>query len=198
MSNVDTVPETDAQVEKLLDDATAELAAQATATTEAPAPVVTPPVPAPRPTRTGNSAYAPEADRRAVKAIMDELRTAGYTRPEISHYTGFSDSQVWRAQNEKVHTVELDTWMPFFKLFADKQLPPPNSASRKPKPEALLAQIEELEATHAARVQAVVDVLTTEAKTIAQYRKLVEAAQAALLGEVAPTEAPTEVTTPSA
>lgn len=195
MSNVDTVPETDAQVDKILDAATAELTTEAPAqapTGDGPAPTLTPYVPAQRPTRTGNSAYAPEADRERVKGIMDELRAAGYTRPEISHYTGFNDSQVWRAQNGKVHTVELDTWLPFFKLFAEKQLPPANSASRKPKPEALQARIVELEATLAARVTAVTEVLTGEAKTVAQYRRLIEAAQAALNGEAAPVES-TEV-----
>lgn len=198
MSNVDTVPETDAQVDQILDAATAELAAAAAAAPEATSEVpVAPeapanpiaPAPAPRTPRTGNSAQADEVTRNQVKALMDELRAAGYTRPEISHYTGFNDSTVWRAQNAKVHTVELDTWMPFFKLFADKQLPPPNSASRKPKPEALQAKIDDLEATHAARVQAVIDVLATEAKTVAQYRKIVEAAQLALLGDAAPVEA---------
>lgn len=192
MSNVDTVPETDAQVDQVLDAATAELNTQPTpeASAEAPAAPVAPLVPAPRPVRTGNSAYAPEDDRATVKAIMDQLREAGYTRPEISHYTGFSDSQVWRAQNNKVHTVELTTWMPFFERFAKKELPPPNSASRKPKPEALQARLAEVEATHAARVQATIEVLASEAKTVAQYRKLIEAAQLALLGD-APAEAVT-------
>lgn len=202
MSNVDTVPETDAQVDQILDAATTELATttseatpettEASDTPEAPAnPITLAPAPAPRRPRTGNSAQADETTRQQVKALMDELRAAGYTRPEISHYTGFNDSTVYRAQNARVHTVELDVWMPFFKLFADKQLPPPNSASRKPKPEALQAKIDDLEATHAARVQAVIDVLATEAKTVAQYRKIVEAAQLALLGDAAPVEAAT-------
>lgn len=138
------VPETDAQVDVKLD---------------APAP------------RTGNAAQADDATREQVRQMMAELRNAGYTRPELSRFTGLADSPVWRAQNGLVHTVELDVWMPLFERFVKGELDPPAKSTRKPKVESLQAKID-----------AALAALADEAKTAAQYRKIVEAAREALRG----------------
>lgn len=128
----------------------------------------------------GNSLSAPAEQAALVKAGMDQLKDAGYTRPELQRFTGFNDSQVWRAQNEKVHTTELGTWVTLFEKFKAGELDAPAAASRKPKVEDLQVRIAELEATHAAKIKAALEALANEAKSVAQYRKVVEAAQAAL------------------
>lgn len=202
MSNIDTVdvPETDAEVEAILDanspEAPAEPAPEAAtdapeeaANAEAPAPPAT--VPAPR---TGNAAWPEDTIRDQVKGMMDKLREAGYTRPELSTFTGFNDSTVWRAQNRKVHAVELDAWMALFERFAKNELPAPKTSLRKPKVEALQAKIDELVTDHDARLKAITEALSGEAKTVAQYRKLVEAALELLPQTEAPVEAPVEAT----
>jgi hypothetical protein len=130
---------------------------------------------APKPAdRTGNSAYAPEAERKQVADLHAQLRKDGWTRPAISALTDFSDSQVWRAQNLKVHTSEMDRWLAFFSRVAAGEVKPPTSG-RKPK-------IEELQA----RVTEAIQLLGNEAKTAAQYRKIVDAALE-VLADVVPT-----------
>jgi hypothetical protein len=127
-------------------------------------PIEAPAAPAPKADRTGNSAWAPEAERAKVAAIHAELRKAGWTRPAISALTGFNDSEVWRAQNDKVHTSEMDRWLEFFARVTAGEVKPPTSG-RKPK-------VEELQA----RVTEAIQLLSNEAKTAAQYRKIVDAA----------------------
>lgn len=174
MSNIDTVdvPETDAEVEAILDanspEAPAEPTPEDTVAPEAPATV-----PAPR---AGNAAWPEDTIRDQVKGMMDKLREAGYTRPELSRFTGFNDSTVWRAQNRKVHAIELDAWMALFERFAKNELDPPAASKRKPKVEALQARIDELVTDHDSRLKAITEALSGEAKTVAQYRKLVDAA----------------------
>lgn len=184
-AEVETSP--DAEIQDLL-----RQAEEATRNPEAPAPTPTPaPVPAPR---TGNTAYADEVTRAQVTQFMDRLREAGYTRPELTRLTGFNDSTVWRAQNSKVHTVEVEVWLEkVFRPFKDGTLPAPAASLRKPKPEALLARIAQLEAEANARVAAVqaridraVEALTsTDGKSIKQLRDVVSAAHAALVEDEA-------------
>jgi hypothetical protein len=146
-----------------------------------PVTSATPSAPAPRAPRTGNAASAaPELSAEVTKR-MAELRADGWTRPAISAITGFSDSQVWRAQNDKVHTVELEAWATFFAGVRDGQHKPPTSGRK--------ARVEDVQA----RVREALDVLGNEAKTVAQYRKLVEAAQE-ILADVVPQPEVTEVT----
>lgn len=114
--------------------------------------------------KTGNSAYAPEAERTQVTEIHAQLRKDGWTRPAISALTGFSDSQVYRAQHDRVHTSEMDQWLAFFARVTAGEVKPPTSG-RKPK-------VEELQA----RVTEAIQLLGNEAKTAAQYRKIVDAA----------------------
>jgi hypothetical protein len=147
---------------------------------EASAPPVAsevPSTPTPRAPRTGNPAQAEPKLREQVTLRMTELRADGWTRPAISAVTGFSDSQVWRAQNDKVHTVELAAWANFFEeVRAGKHQPP--TSGRK-------ARVEDVQA----RVREALDVLGNDAKTVAQYRKLVEAAQEILADVLPPAEA---------
>ena len=146
---------------------------------------VEPQVPTAPAPRTGNSAQADEEIRTQVAAMMEELKKAGYVRPELQVLTGFNDSTVWRAQNRKVHTAELDTWMALFERFTTGELlqtNPPKAAQRKPKVEDLLARIAELEADFTAKIDAAVEVLAGEARTPAQYKRLVDQATNTLRG----------------
>jgi hypothetical protein len=144
-----------------------------------------PSAPAPRAPRTGNSAYATEEERNTIAELHAKIRAVGYTRPMVSAVTGFNDSTVWRAQNRKAHTDELEAWVKYFEgLPRDKDgefVPPANSRRGKIK-------VEELQA----RVQEALDVLGNEAKTAAQYRKLVEAVQE-ILADVVPRPEETDV-----
>lgn len=110
---LDNVPETDAKVEPQT----------------APAP------------RGGNSAYADEETRANVTKLMAHLRAKGFTRPSISAVTGFSDSQVWRAQNDKVHATEVETLLNFAKDVEAGKIQPPANGVRKPKVGELEAKI---------------------------------------------------------
>lgn len=179
MTNIDVtdVPETDAEVEAKLN--AVELDAPK-AEEKGDAQPEAPTAPAPR---TGNSAQADQQIREQVAAMMDKLKEAGYVRPELQTLTGFNDSTVWRAQNRKVHTAELDTWMALFERFSNGELlktDPPKASQRKPKVEDLLARIAELEAGFTAKIDAAVATLAGEAKTPAQYKKLVAEATAVL------------------
>lgn len=126
--------------------------------TEAPAPA-----PVAKPSKAGqNSAYAPEEVRAKLAERLLQMREDGWTRPAISAITGYNDSTVWRAFNLKAHTTEMETWVNFIQEVDAGTHKPPTSG-RKPKPEALQAKID-----------AAVAKLGDEAKTAAQYRKIVE------------------------
>lgn len=146
----------------------------------APQPVEAPAAPAPQANRTGNAAQAAETVRAQITSAMADLRAKGFTRPSISAATGLNDSQVWRAQNNKVHTVEVPVIMAFIEKVVNGEVKPP-TAGRKPKVEDLQARIDRALAT-----------LGSEAKTAAQFKKIVADAQLVLTGD-APAEA-----TPSA
>jgi len=137
-------------------------------------------VPAAKAARTGNAAQAAETVRKQITEAMADLREKGFTRPSISAVTGLNDSQVWRAQNGKIHTVEVPVIMAFIEKVVNGEVKPP-TAGRKPKVEDLQARIDRALAT-----------LGSEAKTAAQFKKIVEAAALVLTGD-APVEA-----TPSA
>jgi murein L,D-transpeptidase YcbB/YkuD len=92
--------------------------------------------------RGGNSAYADEETREQVTQLMAHLRAKGFTRPSISAVTGYSDSQVWRAQNGKVHADEVEALLNFAKAAEAGEIKPPTNGVRKPKPEALQAKID--------------------------------------------------------
>lgn len=143
-------------------------------------PVEAPATPAAKVDRTGNAAYAAESVRKQITDAMADLRAKGFTRPSISAVTGFSDSQVWRAQNDKVHTDEVPVIMAFIEKVVKGEVKPP-TAGRKPK-------VEDLQA----RIDRALETLGSEAKTAAQFKKIVEAAALVLTGD-APVEA-----TPSA
>lgn len=111
--------------------------------------------------RGGNSAYAAETVRNDVAKAMHQLRDQGFTRPSISAVTGYTDSQVWRAFNGKVHASEVATFMDFIQKVVNGEVEPPARA-RKPKAEDLQAKID-----------AALAALADEAKTAAQYRAVV-------------------------
>lgn len=189
MTNLDTVPETDAEVDAILDAANE-------APAEVPTPTPSPEVPAtpvvtltPPPPHTGNSAYADEETRGKIVQAMADLKTAGFKRPEISAVTGMTDSALYRAQNGRVHTVEVPTLLAFIELVVKGEVKP-KEAARKPKVEDLEAKLLEVESAYQARIAAVIEALGSEAKTTAQYRKIIEAAQAALTELVPTPEAP--------
>lgn len=98
---------------------------------------------APKPaTRGGNSAYADEETRAKIKQAMKDLEAKGFTRPSISAVTGFTDSQVWRAHNERVHTVEVPVLMDFIEKVVKGEIKPPENSQRKPKAPELQARID--------------------------------------------------------
>lgn len=170
MTNLDTIPETDAEVDAILDAANSP-----EATPDVVPPPVAPTAPAPR---TGNAAWATEEQRVMVKQFMDALREAGYTRPELSAFTDFNDSTVWRAQNLKVHTHEVEHWMEtVFKPFTDGTLPPAAKSLKAPKPEVLQAKLAEVEAKIARAVEALAN---PEGKTVKELRALVTEVTASL------------------
>lgn len=137
------------------------------------------PTPAPKP-RGGNSAYAAESVRNQIRDAMKDLESKGFTRPSISAVTGFNDSTVWRAHNYKVHTDEVPVFMDFIAKVVAGEVKPPTSG-RKPKVDDLQARVAEA-----------IDVLGNEAKTAAQYRKIVDAALE-ILADVVPAVAEPEV-----
>lgn len=121
--------------------------------------------------RTGNAAYAAESVRKQITDAMADLRAKGFTRPSISAVTNLSDSQVWRAQNDKVHTAEVPVIMAFIEKVVKGEVKPPTSG-RKPK-------VEDLQA----RIDRALETLGSEAKTAAQFKKIVEAAALVLTGD---------------
>lgn len=122
---------------------------------------------------TGQAAWAPFKERADVVAIMWQLRRDGWERPAISALTGFNDSTVYRAQRGRTHVGEVDTWLEFFAKVADGTHKPPTSGRKQ--------RVEDVQA----RVVEAIEVLGNEAKTVAQYRKLTEAALE-ILRDVAP------------
>lgn len=87
------------------------------------------------------SSYAPDEVRAKLVEKLAQLRADGWTRPAISAITGFSDSQVWRAQNDRVHTVELDRWVTFVQEVDEGKHKPPAGSVPKPKVADLQAKI---------------------------------------------------------
>lgn len=123
---------------------------------------------------TGQAAWAPFKERVDIVAIMWQLRTDGWERPAISALTGFNDSTVYRAQRGRTHVTEVDAWLDFFAKVADGTHKPPVGKGRKRSVELVQARVVEA-----------IEVLGNEAKTVAQYRKLTEAALE-ILRDVAP------------
>lgn len=121
--------------------------------------------------RGGNSAYADEQTRGQVTELMAWLRAQGFTRPSISAVTGYSDSQVWRAQNGKVHASEVEALLEFAKKAKSGEIKPPENGQRKPK---------------VGELQAKIDAATTrlaelgDKASVAQLRAAVKDVQAAL------------------
>jgi len=184
---IDTVPETDEQ--HPVTSSTPTPAPEA----PAPAPVVVPVAPAPR---TGNAAWASEADRKVIADLHALIRAAGYTRPMISAVTGFNDSRVYLAQRAKAQLHEVQPWLAYFQSLprdeAGNFLPAPGSRQAKPKIEDVQRQLDEVRADLQAKIDAAVAALSTEdAKSIKQLREVVQAARDALVGT--PVEAPAEV-----
>lgn len=148
----DQVPETDAKVE--------------VQPNSAPAP------------RGGNSAYADETTRQQVVELMAYLRKAGFTRPSISAVTGYTDSQVWRAQNGKVHASEVEALLNFAKAAEAGEIQPPANGVRKPKLADLEAQINGLQAKIDAATAKLAEL--GEKPNVAQLRAAVKDVQATL------------------
>lgn len=195
---VDTVPETDAELEAQLDASTRAAKARRKPANRPPTQGKTSKSagkPAPQPEadpnaevkarlaalnlpftvqEVGQAAWAPFAERAQIVEIMWQLRQDGWERPMISELTGFKDSPVYRAQRGAVHANEVDAWLEFFARVADgtHKLPVDKRAKRS---------VDEVQA----RVREAIDVLGNEAKTVAQYRRLTEAALE-ILRDVAP------------
>lgn len=79
---------------------------------------------------TRNPAWAPEAQATEVAANLAKMKEAGWTRPDVIKafgdlgVTGVTDSIVWRAFNEKVHTVELDAFNLLFEAVNEGKVQP--------------------------------------------------------------------------
>lgn len=125
---------------------------------------------APKATNSPPANYAAESVRNQVTEAMAKLRAQGFTRPSISAVTGLSDSQVWRAQNGRVHTAEVPVIMDFVKQVVDGKVQPPANGVRKPKAADLQAKLD----------AAIDKIANSEAKTAAQYKALVADLQATL------------------
>lgn len=173
MTNIDVtdVPETDAEVDAVLDAANSAPTPEAEATPDVTPPPAAPVAPAPR---TGNAAWADKDVREMVGQFMDALRVEGYTRPELSAITGYNDSTVYRAQRRKVHTHEVEHWMNLvfepYKNGTLLQTNPPAKSLKTPKPEVLLAKIGDIEAKIARAVEALAN---PDVKTVKDFRALV-------------------------
>lgn len=128
------------------------------------APAVEAPAATPVRTARPNSAYADQATRDQVTADMAKLTELGFTRPSISAVTKLTDSQVWRAQNGKVHTDEVPVLDAFIEQVTAGVVKPP-ARSRK----VTVADLE-------AKIAQAIAVLANEAKTPAQFKKLVNEA----------------------
>lgn len=87
------------------------------------------------------AAFAPEADRVAIQRKLGVLKDAGWARPQIREITKLSDSQVWRAQQGKAHTVELPVWNAFFALVDSGEVKPV-TRGRKATAKEMLAQMQ--------------------------------------------------------
>lgn len=154
--------------------------------------------------RTGNSQWAPESVRNKIKVAMAQLTARGFTRPSMTKATGLSDSQLWRAQNGKVHQREVPAILDLIKRVVDGELEPPASR-RKATVEDLQAQLDqqrddaaraldEVTTAFTSKIGRVLETLASDAKTTAQYKKVVEAAQEAL-SELLPDESTDELAT---
>lgn len=181
------VPETDAELDRVLDQANSPEATPAESTEppadddaddadhEAPKINLSLTRRTNAPSRKGNQAWLDGQALVDFQQMMAAFAEAQYTRPEINEMTGMTTSAIWRAQNGKVHAgTELDTWMELFKLFTEGKLPPSAASLRAPKAADLKARITALEE----RLRRVTEVLSNEdAKTVKQLRELVEAAR---------------------
>jgi hypothetical protein len=191
---IDTVPETDQEHPVTSDTPTPAPAPEAPAN-PAPAPVAPVVVPAAPAPRTGNAAWASEADRKMIAELHAAIRAVGYTRPMISAATGFNDSRVYLAQHAKAQLHEVAAWLEYFKSLprdeAGNFLPAPGSRQAKPKIEDVQRELDAVRADLQAKIDAAVAALSTEdAKSIKQLRDVVQAARDALVGT--PVEAPAE------
>lgn len=125
-------------------------------------------------TRRGNQAWLDNETLANFNALMAAFKEAGYTRPEINEMTGFTPAAVWRAERGRVHADELDIWLELFRLHGEGKLPASAASLRPPKPAELKARISALED----RLNWVAEVLSNEdAKTVKQLRELVEQAR---------------------
>lgn len=128
---------------------------------------------------TGNAAYAPAELREQVTLRLAELVKDGWTQPAIKDITGFTISAIWRARHDKVHTRELEHWARFFEAVREGTYQPPNSGKK--------LKVEDLQS----RVQEALDVLGNEAKTVKQYKTIVDAVQE-ILADLVPAPEATE------
>lgn len=138
------------------------------AATPAPAPAVAPVED--KPART-NPAQAPDDIRVKITQAMADLRAAGFTRPSISAVTKLSDSQVWRAQNGLVHTVEVPVIEEFIKQVLAGDVKPPERKTGKVSASVLQEKV--AKATELLGKQA-------DAKSVTALRALVKEALDAL------------------
>lgn len=152
-----------------------------------PAPAPTPEAPKPAPARSGNSAAAPEEIQEKIAVLLNRLRDEqGLTRPFVIQHIGpdangraFNDSMVWRAFNRKAHTVEVDALTAFLGRVTNGELKVDTGRARRPRLDDVQARVTEA-----------IEVLSNEAKTAAQYRKIVDAALEMLRDVVPAPEAP--------
>lgn len=121
-----------------------------------------------------NSNYAPKEVRQALADLLEDLRSKGWTRTAIIAVTGFSDSQVWRGQNLKAHNSEMARWVEFTEGVKAKRHLPPAPKSKKAQAAAEAKALEDAVATMSAKIDAAIARLGDEAKTTAQYKKVVQ------------------------
>lgn len=161
------VPETDNQLEAVLDQVTAQLQAAAKPAELTPLQKIS----------------------RQIATLLTKLqKEQGLTRPFVIKHIGpdangrtWVDSMVWRAFNDKIHDVEVDSMTAFLKRVATGELTINTGRARKATVEDVRKEQDALKA----RVAEAIEVLGNEAKTVAQFRKIVDAALE-MLADVVP------------
>lgn len=152
------VPETDATLEAELDKVTAQLKAAAK-------PVELTPL---------------QKISAQIATLLKKLQAEqGLTRPFVIKNIGpdangraWNDSMVWRAFNDKIHDVEVDSMTAFLKRVATGELEINTGRARK----VTVEDVRKEQSAMRDRVAEAIEVLGNEAKTVAQFRKLIDAA----------------------
>lgn len=161
------VPETDSALEKALDKVTAQLQAA---------------------TKPAELTPLQKISAQIATLLKKLQKEQGLTRPFVMKHIepdangrAWNDSMVWRAFNDKIHDVEVDSMTAFLKKVATGELTIDTGRARKATVEDVRKEQEALRD----RVAEAIEVLGNEAKTVAQFRKIVDAALE-MLADVVP------------